>query len=164
MEEGSPCRAAATLTSYGLRRLKSALSVQLSQRKVRTKQRLLEMGSVQERQLTKEEMEAREAAGSAATRRCVCRPRLQRARVRFSILPKGVHPLSRRQSIGMGRRPKQAHIHLNLGCTPSGSPRTAKFGPNATVCNRRFTGLMHLGFLLGARLGGWDVRGRRVLS
>ena len=41
-------------------------SFQLSQ-----KQRLREMGSGQERQLTKEEMEAREAAGSAATRRCV---------------------------------------------------------------------------------------------
>ena len=67
-------------------------SFQLSQ-----KQRLREMGSGQERQLTKEEMEAREAAGSAATRRCVRRPRLQRARVRLSILPEEVHPLFQRQ-------------------------------------------------------------------
>ena len=37
----------------------------------------------QEGQLAKEQMEAREAAGSAATRRCVRRPRLQRARVRL---------------------------------------------------------------------------------
>ena len=31
--------------------------------------------------------------------------------------------------------PPQAHIHLDLEDTPSGSPHT-KFGPNVTVCNR----------------------------
>ena len=62
-----------------VRRWKSALSSCLKGEK----QRLREMGSGQERQLTKEEMEAREAAGSAATRRCVRRPRLQRARCDF---------------------------------------------------------------------------------
>ena len=33
--------------------------------------------------------------------------------------------------------PPQAHIHLNLEDTPSGSPPT-KFGVFVTVCNRRF--------------------------
>ena len=33
--------------------------------------------------------------------------------------------------------PPQAHIHLDLEDTPSGSPQT-KFGPNVTVYNRRF--------------------------
>ena len=37
----------------------------------------------------------------------------------------------------------QAHIHLNLGCTPSGSPPT-KFGGFVTVCNRHST-LVHQG-------------------
>ena len=46
--------------------------------------------SAQERQLAKEEMEAREPAGSAATRRCVRRPRLQRARVRLCGFLEGV--------------------------------------------------------------------------
>ena len=55
------------------------------------KQRLREMGSGQERQLTKEEMEARVrvAAGSAATRRCVRQPRLQRAKYDIANFPRG---------------------------------------------------------------------------
>ena len=40
-------------------------------------------------------------------------------------------------AIGHGAWP-QARRHLNLGCTPSGSPRT-KFGPICNVCNRHFT-------------------------
>ena len=52
--------------------------------------------------------------------------------------------------------PPQAHIHLNLEDTPSGSPRP-KFEVNVTVCNRRFTGLMHL---LGARLLRFGIRHR----
>ena len=79
-------------------------SFQLSQ-----KQRLREMGSGQERQLTKEEMEAREAAGSAATRRCVCRPRLQRARVRLSLL--------RRTTICVG--PTKVSLHVLCSTPPS---------------------------------------------
>ena len=54
-------------------------------------------------------------------------------------------------AIGDGAWP-QAHIHLNLGCTPSGSPRT-KFGPLCNGCNRHSTpispALLHL---LGYRL------------
>ena len=84
------------------------------------------MGSGQERQLTKEEMEAREAAGSAATRRCVCRPRLQREFADFSSGNLGDFG-----TIGNGA-PPQAYIHLNLGGSHSGSPPT-KFGPNVTV-------------------------------
>ena len=53
----------------------------------------------QEGQLAKEQMEARrrEAAGSAATRRCVRRPRLQRARVRLCGLLEMCKERSRRQ-------------------------------------------------------------------
>jgi hypothetical protein len=85
-------------------------------------------------------MEARGAAGSAATRRCVRRPRLQRARCDFvdffRCTPRDLGP------IGHGA-PPQAHIHLNLEVYISGSPRT-KFGVFVTVCNRRFHMLDHL--------------------
>ena len=99
-------------------------------------------------------MEARGAAGSAATRRCVRRPRLQRARCDFvdffRCTPRDLGP------IGHGA-PPQAHIHLNLEVYISGSPRT-KFGVFVTVCNRRFHMLDHL---FGASLSGALPTGRR---
>ena len=45
-------------------------------------------------------------------------------------------------TVGDGAWP-QAHIHLNLGCTPSGSPLT-KFGRLCNGCNRHST-LVHQG-------------------
>ena len=88
------------------------------------------MGSGQERQLTKEEMEAREAAGSAATRRCVCIGLGCRgAECKFADFSSG--NLGDFGTIGNGA-PPQAYIHLNLGGSHSGSPPT-KFGPNVTV-------------------------------
>jgi hypothetical protein len=101
-------------------------------------------------------MEARGAAGSAATRRCVRRPRLQRARCDFvdffRCTPRDLGP------IGHGA-PPQAHIHLNLEVYISGSPRT-KFGVFVTVCNRRFHMLDHL---FGASLRVRNVHHQKII-
>ena len=55
--------------------------------------------------------------------------------------------------------PPQAHIHLNLEDTPSGSPPT-KFGVFVTVCNRRFQPEQPIfGARPNRRLGRHDRRG-----
>ena len=86
-------------------------------------------------------MEAREAAGSAATRRCVRRPRLQRGRVRLLWTSRGYVP---EISAPMGMGPGPKHIYTLTSRTyPRGHPKLS-LGYFVTVCNRHST-LVHQG-------------------
>ena len=92
----------------------------------------------EERQLAKERKGSTKKAAVRSDAKVCRRPTAAEGlSATFSCFPKGYTLFFSANGDGA---PPQAHIHLNLGCTPSGSPRT-KFGPKCNGRNRHIGSL-----------------------